>query len=335
MLLDWEFLESGPLIYRFPNLTDVGLVRVFPRLATLAGIKIVCALLSLPIPPEVAKPLGEEVANTANGVLHKTLNKLLLVGCKFWAVLSVVDRLEIDKAYKLVDKIREENICPDVITYTSMIGGLGLVGQPDKSRDVLKEMREYGCYPDVAAYNAVIRNFCIAKRIGDAYSLMDEMVRKGLSPNATTYNVFLRSFFWSNDLRSSWSLYQRMKRTGCPPNTQSCLFLIRLCRRQEKVDIALELWKDMVEKGFGSYILVSDVLFDLLCDVGKLVEAEQCFLQMVEKGQRPSNVSFRRIKVLLELANKEETLRNLTQKLAAFGSSSIQVSKSDDGSIAM
>ncbi|KAH7840910.1 hypothetical protein Vadar_023183 [Vaccinium darrowii] len=53
-----------------------------------AGIKILCALLSLPIPPEVAKPLGEEVANTVNGVLtnfllHKTLNKLLLVGCKF------------------------------------------------------------------------------------------------------------------------------------------------------------------------------------------------------------------------------------------------------------
>ncbi|KAH7832999.1 hypothetical protein Vadar_002211 [Vaccinium darrowii] len=43
-----------------------------------AGIKIVCALLSLPIPPEDAKPSGEEVANTAN---DKTLNKLLLVGC--------------------------------------------------------------------------------------------------------------------------------------------------------------------------------------------------------------------------------------------------------------
>lgn len=239
---------------------------------------------------------------------------------------------EIDKAYKLVDEMREQNICPDVITYTSMIGGLGLVGQPDKSRYVLKEMREYGCYPDVAAYNAVIRNFCIAKRIDDAYSLMREMVGKGLSPNATTYNVFLRSFFWSNDLRSSWSLYQRMKKTGCPPNTQSCLFLTRLFRRQEKVDMALELWNDMVEKGFGSYILVSDVLFDLLCDMGKLVEAERCFLQMMEKGQRPSNVSFRRIKVLLELANKEEALRNLSQKMAAFGSS-IQVSKSDDGSL--
>ncbi|PHU03470.1 putative pentatricopeptide repeat-containing protein [Capsicum chinense] len=228
---------------------------------------------------------------------------------------------EMEKAYRVVEEMRGKDIDPDVITYTSLIGGLGLVGQPDKARHVLKEMREYGCYPDAAAYNAAIRNFCIAKRIGDAYSLMDDMVRNGLSPNATTYNVFLRSFFWINDLRSSWTLYQRMKETGCLLSTQSCMFLIRLIRRHEKVEMAIELWDDMIERGFGSYILVSDVLFDLLCDLGKLTEAERCFFQMVDKGQKPSNVSFRRIKVLMELANKPEALKILSEKMAAFGSS--------------
>ncbi|XP_042518750.1 putative pentatricopeptide repeat-containing protein At1g02420 [Macadamia integrifolia] len=226
---------------------------------------------------------------------------------------------ELDKAYKVFDKMRDEDISPDVFTYTSLIGGLGLNGQPDKARDVLKEMKEYGCYPDVAAYNAVIRNFCIAKRLGDAYNLMDEMVRKDLNPNATTYNLFFRCYYWSNDLGSSWSLYQRMMETGCLPNTQSCMFLIRLFRRQEKVDMALHLWNNMVEKGFGSYILVSDVLFDLLCDLGKLDEAEKCFLQMVEKGQKPSIVSFRRIKVLMELANRQKALQKLAEKMEAFG----------------
>ena len=109
------------------------------------------------------------------------------------------------------------------------------------------------------------------------------------------------------------------------PNTQSCMFLIRLIKREEKVELALELWDDMVEKGFGSYTLVSDVLFDLLCDWGKLVEAERCFLQMVEKGQKPSNTSFRRIKVLMELTNKHDALQNLSAKMASFGTS-VQVS---------
>lgn len=225
---------------------------------------------------------------------------------------------EMDKAFKVIGKMRDEDIPADVITYTSIIGGLGLIGQPDKARNILKEMKEYGCYPDVAAYNAAIRNFCIAKRLREAFDLMDEMVNKGLSPNATTYNLFFRIFFWSNDLHSSWNLYRRMMDTGCLPNTQSCLFLMRLFKKHEKVEMALELWNDMIQRGFGSYILVSEELFDLLCDLGKLVEAERCFLQMVDKGHKPSNVSFKRIKVLMELANKHEALQNLSEKMDGF-----------------
>ncbi|CAA0836028.1 Putative pentatricopeptide repeat-containing protein [Striga hermonthica] len=236
---------------------------------------------------------------------------------------------EMDKANKVVSKMRDLGIDLDVITYTILIGGLGLIGQPDKAREILKEMREYGCYPDVAAYNAAIRNFCIAKRLGDAYRLMDEMVEKGLSPNATTYNVIFRSLYWANNLKASWGLYLRMREAGCLPNTQTCMFLIRLMRRQEEVGIALELWGDMIEKGFGSFVLVSDVLFDLLCVLGKLDDAERCFVQMVEKGQRPSHVSFRRIKVLMELANRHERISNLSEKMEAFGSrSGVQMTRS-------
>ncbi|AEE27428.1 putative pentatricopeptide repeat-containing protein [Arabidopsis thaliana] len=238
-----------------------------------------------------------------------TYNSLIDVYCK--------DR-EIEKAYKLIDKMREEEETPDVITYTTVIGGLGLIGQPDKAREVLKEMKEYGCYPDVAAYNAAIRNFCIARRLGDADKLVDEMVKKGLSPNATTYNLFFRVLSLANDLGRSWELYVRMLGNECLPNTQSCMFLIKMFKRHEKVDMAMRLWEDMVVKGFGSYSLVSDVLLDLLCDLAKVEEAEKCLLEMVEKGHRPSNVSFKRIKLLMELANKHDEVNNLIQKMAIF-----------------
>lgn len=37
--------------------------------------------------------------------------------------------------------------------------------------------------------------------------------------------------------------------------------------------------------------------------------------------KNPGNVSFRMIKVLMELANKHEALKNLTEKMAVFGTS--------------
>jgi pentatricopeptide repeat protein len=244
-----------------------------------------------------------------------TYNSLIDCHCK---------NRDVDKAYKLLDEMREKGISPDVITYTSLIGGLGLIGQPDKARGLLKEMHELGCYPDVAAYNATIRNFVIAKRLGEAFALMDEMGSKGLMPNPTTYNLFFRLYYWAYDIGSAWQLYERMRSEGCFPNTQSCMFIIRLCHRHGKVAQALELWGDMVSNGFGSFTLVSDVLFDLLCDEGKLEEAERCFYQMVELGQKPSNVAFRRIKILMQLAKQEDSIARLTEKMARFGRSAPQ-----------
>ncbi|PKA48911.1 Putative pentatricopeptide repeat-containing protein [Apostasia shenzhenica] len=226
---------------------------------------------------------------------------------------------ELNKAFKVLDEMRQREISPDVITFTSIIGGHGLVGQPDKAREVLKEMRELGCHPDAAAYNAAIRNYCIAKRMGNAFALMEEMRTVGLSPNATSYNLFFRCFYWANDLESSWRLYRKMRKDGCLPNTQSCMFLARLCRRQEEVVMALELWSDMVNNGFGSLALFSDVLFDLLCDLGKLDEAERCFGEMVERGQKPSFMAFRRIRVLMGLAQREDSIRALKEKMELLG----------------
>lgn len=84
------------------------------------------------------------------------------------------------------------------------------------------------------------------------------------------------------------------------------------------MEMALELWGYMAETGFRSFRLVSDVLFHLSCDWWKLEEAKKFFMQMAEKGQKPSNVSFRRLKVLMEQAHKQESVRKLSEKMEAF-----------------
>ncbi|KAJ4955268.1 hypothetical protein NE237_012051 [Protea cynaroides] len=52
-----------------------------------------------------------------------------------------------------------------------------------------------------------------------------------------------------------------------------CYHWIELFWRQEKVGTTFDLWDSMVEKGFWSYILAVGMLFELLCDMGKLDES--------------------------------------------------------------
>jgi pentatricopeptide repeat protein len=167
-------------------------------------------------------------------------------------------------------------------------------------------------------------NFVIAKRLGEAFALIDEMASKGLMPNPRTYSLFFRLYYLAYDIGNAWRLYERVQSEGCFPNTQSCMFIIRLCHRHGKVAQALKLWGDMIRNGFASFTLVSDVLFDLLCDEGKLEEAKRCFHQMIDLGQKPSNVAFRRIKILMQLTKQEDSIVRLTEKIAQFGGSAPQ-----------
>lgn len=238
-----------------------------------------------------------------------TYNTLLDALCK---------GMDMREAFKIVDEMRENECYPDVKTYTVLIGGLGLIGQHDRACKLLKEMTEYGCYPDAAVYNAIIKNFCMARKLSEGYRFLDEMVKAGIDPNPNTYNNFIRYYYRSSNCEEAWNVHQRMIRSGCLPHTQMCMLLMKLFCQRDQLDLALQLWDDMVQKGYGSYSLVLDILMDALCDNGKLDEAEKCFLETIEKGQKPSSFSYKRLRVLLELAKKHDIIQALSEKMRSI-----------------
>ncbi|OQU93031.1 hypothetical protein SORBI_3001G462401 [Sorghum bicolor] len=168
------------------------------------------------------------------------------------------------------------------------------------------EMRELGVEPDLVTYNSLIDCHCKNRDVEKAYKLLDEMREKDISPDIITYTSLIGGLGLIGQPDKARDLLKEMHELG-------------LCHRYGKVGQALELWSDMVSNRFGSFTLVSDVLFDLLCDEGKLEEVERCFCQMVEFGQKPSNVAFRRIKILMQVAKQEESIARLTEKMAQFG----------------
>lgn len=244
-----------------------------------------------------------------------TYNSLLEVLCKDKDALCN-DRMK--KVFKIVEEMKDNECYPDLMTYTILIGGMGLIGWPDRAWNLLAEMREHGYYPDAAAYNAVIKNFCMAGRVQYAYKVFDEMVSKGLDPNPNTYINFVRYYSRSENWEGGWDVYARMINTRCFPNTRICILLMRLLCRHEILDRALKLWEDMLEMGFGSYPLVLDVLMDGLCDNGKLNEAEKSFLETIEKGHKPSFFSYKRLRVLLEVAQKHDSIHALSEKMRSI-----------------
>ncbi|KAF9614438.1 hypothetical protein IFM89_018583, partial [Coptis chinensis] len=57
------------------------------------------------------------------------------------------DDREIDRALKVVENMRDGGMTPDVYTYMSIIGGLGLVGKFEEAKNCFLQMVEKGHKP--------------------------------------------------------------------------------------------------------------------------------------------------------------------------------------------
>ncbi|KAL6954309.1 hypothetical protein U1Q18_043662 [Sarracenia purpurea var. burkii] len=128
-----------------------------------------------------------------------------------------------------------------------------------------------------------------------------------------------------------------MKECGCYPDVVAYNAAIRNLCITKRLRNAYSLLREMLGKGLKDEELGVPTKHPILYISNQVVqeaveEAEHCFFQMVEKGHKLSNVSFRRIKVPMELAYKEEALQNLSKKMTSVDSS-VQFSRNEDGPI--
>ncbi|EYU39162.1 hypothetical protein MIMGU_mgv1a021300mg, partial [Erythranthe guttata] len=213
-----------------------------------------------------------------------------------------------EEAELFFNEMKNMGVEPDIVSYNCLIDVYCKGREMVKAYNVVNKMRDEGIDLDVITYTTVIGGLGLAGQPDKAREILKEMREYSCYPDTAAYNATIRNFCIAKRLNDAYNLIDEMVEKGLSPNATTYNVIFRSL-----------FWANDLKR-FGSLILVSDVLCDLLCVLGKLDMAERCFLQMVEKGQKPSHVSFRRIKVLMELANRNEALSNLSEKMNSFGS---------------
>lgn len=204
---------------------------------------------------------------------------------------------------------------PDVVSYTTMVHGLGVAGQLDNARKLFDEMVGEGCLPSVATYNALIQVICKKGCVKDAILLFDEMLRKGYTPNSITYNLVIRGLCHAGKMDEAMEFFSRMKLDGCEPNVQTYTILIRYWLEEGEFEKGLELFGRMGEQesclpNLDTYNVIISAMFvrrrpeDMLV-AGKMV------MEMVERGHLPRKFMFNRILNGLLLTGNQEFAKEL------------------------
>ncbi|KAG6538073.1 pentatricopeptide repeat-containing protein At1g74900, mitochondrial-like [Zingiber officinale] len=204
---------------------------------------------------------------------------------------------------------------PDVVSYTTMVHGLGLAGLLQKARKVFDEMISEGCLPSVATYNALIQVNCIKGCVKDATLLFDELTRKGYTPNTITYNLLIRGLCHAGEMNEAMVFFRRMKLDNCEPNVQTFNLLIRHWLEEGEFEKGLELFGRMHEKesclpNLDTYNVIISAMFSRRRSEDMLV-AGKMVMEMVERGHLPRKFMFNRVLNGLLVTGNQEFAKGL------------------------
>ncbi|WVZ74192.1 hypothetical protein U9M48_022405 [Paspalum notatum var. saurae] len=209
----------------------------------------------------------------------------------------------------------DDNCKPDVVSYTTVLHGLGVAGQLDKARKVFDDMSKEGCMPSTATYNALIQVTCKKGNVVDALAVFDDMIRKGYVPNVVTYTVLIRGLCHAGKIDQAMKLLDRMKGDGCVPYVQTHNVLVRYSFEEGEIEKALDLFERMSK---GEECLPNQDTYNIIISamfVRKRAEdmavAARMVVEMVDRGYLPRKFMFNRVLNGLMLTGNQELSRDL------------------------
>ncbi|KAF3452651.1 hypothetical protein FNV43_RR03084 [Rhamnella rubrinervis] len=222
---------------------------------------------------------------------------------------------------RLLEELEQANMLPTLETITTLIHAAGIVRNPIKARQLFDEISLRNLHPDTGAYNALMSSFFRCRDVGSAVALMDEMEKKHIDYDYMTYHTVFFGLMRTTGFDSVSQLYNKMVERNFVPKTRTVVMLMKYFCQNCRIDLGLHFWEYLLDKGYCPHGHALDLLLTGLCSRGLVIEAFECSKQMLERGRRMSEATFRMLESLMLQEGETDKLRRLnqmTEKLQAY-----------------
>ncbi|KAK2638768.1 hypothetical protein Ddye_026563 [Dipteronia dyeriana] len=193
-----------------------------------------------------------------------------------------------EEAKDLIVVMMDQNVHPNVLTFSVIIDVLCKKGNIVKANELLELMIQGGVKPDTITYNTLIDGFFLEGRIDNARELFVSMMKKGITHDVFSYNIMINEYCKNQNLEQAMSLYSKMISEGVMLDTMTYNTLLSGLFRAGKIThaktmfgemrlIMLQLMQTMVVSLRRSYFFNKKRKFDLS------IETYNCFLQSLCK----------------------------------------------------
>ncbi|XVF34401.1 hypothetical protein REPUB_Repub18cG0055700 [Reevesia pubescens] len=204
--------------------------------------------------------------------LHLVVATSLMKGyCKQGDIVGALD---------LFNKIKEDGLCPNKVTFTVLIEWCCRNRNVKKAYELYAEMKLINIQPTVFNMNSLLRGFLEACSPKEASNLFEEAVESGIA-KVFTYNIFLYHLCIDGKVNEACSLWQRMVANGVVPSNVSYDNMILGYCRTGNMDVAHTVFSEMLDRGFKPNVITYSTLMDGHFRKGDAEQALDVFDEMV------------------------------------------------------
>lgn len=241
-------------------------------------------------------------------------------------VKVLVSEENVEGCLRVWDEMRADGVEPDVMAYETLITGLCKAGQAGKGYELFQVMKEkrfligrtiYGSLidafvqdekvglacdlwkdlvdsgyrADLGMYNSLIKGLCNINQVDKAYKLFQLTVREDLKPEFETVKPILTMYVKSKRMEDLWKLLSLLKKLELSVDGVLSRFLSFMVEKEDKISTALEVFRGLNVKGYGS-VAVYNIIIGALHQHGQEKKALEIYDDMKSSNFKPDSSTY-------------------------------------------
>ncbi|KAI4296244.1 hypothetical protein L6164_036217 [Bauhinia variegata] len=197
---------------------------------------------------------------------------------------NLIRKGKFDSSIKLFQKMKEDGLIPDVVTYSTLLAGCIKVnhGYP-KALELVQELQNNKLRMDDVIYGALLAVCASNGKWEEADHYFKQMKDEGHSPNIYHYSSLINAYSVCGNYKKADELVQDMKSAGLVPNKVILTTLLKVYVRGGLFDKSRKLLAELESLGYAEEEMPYCLLMDGLAKAGQLHEAKLIFDEMTKK----------------------------------------------------
>ncbi|KAH7294387.1 hypothetical protein KP509_28G068900 [Ceratopteris richardii] len=187
-----------------------------------------------------------------------------------------------DVAVSCYDQMLLERLCPDVVTFTSILKACAGIGAHEKGYAVHDSVAKFGLLDsDVYLCTALVDFYAKCGSLKEAQLVFDKLPVQEL----VTWNALIAGYTWHGYAEVAIKCYKRMQSKCIHANTSTFVTLLKSCGMIGALDEGLDLHASILRYHLLQTEKVGSALIEMYIECGMLERAKEVFEELLHRSE--------------------------------------------------